>query len=957
VLRKSGYLIDVPANFRILDQNESDIIRRSVLDDLLEQFYAAPDLHFNTLIDALCGERDDARLYDVIFALHDKSRSHPNPEHWLSCLNDDYCTEGENDVGETRWGCIAMQHIRETCEYAATSMRDAINDMKSDAAIEAAYTAVFSEDLENVMALIFAETWDEMHDVAANINFSRLSPARKVEDLELKERVLSRRAELKKAIGKITEQFLYCDSETALLDIREQQPVVRALVIATQAFEEHYAAEKARLAALDYSDLEHRAVDLFIEQYDAENDVVTPTQFARETSCEFAEIMIDEYQDSNRLQDVIFRAISRDERNIVMVGDLKQAIYRFRLADPTIFLIKYKAFAPYEDARPGEPRTVTLSKNFRSRSEILTACNEFFLRTMSERLGDIDYTEREALYPGASYGDALCGTPVEFNILDLKELHETATDELPPRAREVEARVIARRIRDMVASDTLADGRVIKYSDIVILLRSVSGRAEIYEAALRALDIPVTSNKGEGLLGTIEISMILSLLAVIDNPLQDIPLVSALRSPMYAFSADELAAIRATGDGTLYDAMVSRARGTDACARKCAAFLEQLAEFRFLATELSCDALIWRVYDATAARGLIGAMPGGAARVLRLTRLYQYAITFGESGYRGLHAFLTHISRIAERGGDLSAGSVNAPGNAVTIMTIHKSKGLEFPVVFLADCNRLFNEEDSRASVLIHPQLGIGMRRRDAKLNIERETIARRAIATALSREMKSEEMRVLYVAMTRAREKLILVCTLPHAQERLDKISNMLCEGALSRVVLLGSRGTDLWFLLPTLNMPKNVFNTSIISVDSMAYNEKEETPQMTKHESASPDMVRELSRRFSYEYPHSEAVCAKSKITATALAAGETVRRAVFKRPQFIEDAGLSATERGIALHLAMQMIDFSRCDTLAGVLGEIARLRTGRFLSEAQADAISPTRIFAFFESPIGRAARSA
>ena len=657
--------------------------------------------------------------------------------------------------------------------------RRALQIVEGDEALARAYLPAFSQDDQNLKRLRSAldASWDAAAEAFAEFTFPRLGALRNYEDEAKKQLVRAVREDIKKEISRMGESWFSRPSAALRQELARLAPAAQGLIRAVEELEQSYAAEKRRKNCLDYSDLEHFARTLLVEDYDEQADAVTPAPFAQELSREYAEIMVDEYQDSNCVQDVLFRALSQGERNLVMVGDLKQSIYRFRLADPTIFLKKYRSFAPWAQARPGEPRVVCLSRNFRSRPEVLEACNRLFSTVMSEGLGDLAYTESEYLYPGAAY-PPLDGQDVraEAAVLDLEDLRAGENGELPPAAREVEARWIAGRIRELVDGgfrvlDRERGGtRPVEYGDIVILMRSLADKAAVYEAALKAAGIPCTSDKAAGLLDTPEVTMVVSLLSAVDNPLMEVPLVSALRSPMFGFTADDLSYIRRVG-GSFAHALTVTAReegqGTPA---KCRGFLALLSELRDLAADLPCDKLIWRVYRKTNALGLIGALPDGEARQRNLLRFYQYAQDFERSGYRGLYAFLERLARLAEQGETLAAPAAAGAG-AVRIMTIHKSKGLEFPVVILADCNRQFNYSDTTEQVLIHPELGLGLTVRDLERRVEYPSLARLAVAQKLTREMKSEEMRVLYVALTRAREKLILVCTLPSAASRLGSL------------------------------------------------------------------------------------------------------------------------------------------------------------------------------------------
>lgn len=953
VLRTHGHLLGLSDDFKIIDAGEAEILRRQALDDLLEKEYEAATPAFLLLCDALSGERDDRKMAETILTLHNKSRSHPHPEAWLKSCCDAYAIDDVTGAEQTRWGAEIVSYIHEICQYFIQRLKRMVQELAADSALEAAYAPALLSDIQNLQRLCAVNRWDELIQSVESMEFMRLSAVRKCDDPQLKEWVKEERNDIKKEILKICERLLCKDSKTVLHELRTLQPVAEELGRIVCALEQCYHERKRQRGVLDYGDLEHEAVALLVDRYDEKADIVVPTALASELSHGFCEIMVDEYQDSNCIQDIIFRAISKEERNLTMVGDLKQSIYRFRLADPTIFLRKYKAFCSYDEAKPGEPRVVNLSQNFRSRAEVLRSCNDYFSLTMSERLGELDYTEREFLNLGASYPESDADYQSELVLVDLAEEKELPEGEIPPRAREVEARYIAARIQSMIRESYPLSNRTAQYDDIVILLRSMAGRAEIYERALREYGIPCVSDKSEGLLGTIEVGMMLSFLQTIDNPLWDVPLVSTLRSPMFGFTADDLAAIRRHKSGFFYDALAEAAKEQTDYGEKCRGFYKILTDLRDLASEIPTDELIWQVLDRTGARGLFGAMEEGAVRVAHLLELYQYAQRFERGGFRGLHAFLNHIAHITQQGGDLGAGQAESASGAVRIMSIHKSKGLEFPIVFLADCNRQFNKMDLQEQVLTHPVYGIGLHYRDERLRYECPTLARMCIALALEREMKSEELRVLYVGMTRAKEKLIAVCTEQNAERRMEKAQMMARDGTVSPIALLHAHRADLWFLLAQC-AHQSTFQFLKIAKDTIPDPDGYHT-QKTTAVRAEDWQVRELAERFSYQYPYESAVVAEGKLTATGLSHEGITRRRHFARPRFMEERGLTPTERGIALHLAMQLIDFDQCATRTGIEKELLRLREQEFLTAEQAAVVEPQRVEAFFGSALGQRVR--
>lgn len=706
-----------------------------------------------------------------------------------------------------------------------------------------------------------------------------------------------------------------------------------------------------------------------------------PTPLARSAASRFREIMIDEYQDCSGVQEVIFNAVSRNGRNIFMVGDVKQSIYRFRLADPFIFLSKYKSYSDEQEAEDGEGRRILLSTNFRSRAGILSAVNFVFKNIMSEEFGEMDYTEREFLYPGRE-DEGSSEPAVELDLLDMSML-ETEEDGESPEKAETEAAFVAGRIEELIRSgvtvpDSPGGTRPLSYGDIAILLRSVKDKAAIYTRALADRQIPVAAPDGEGFFETQEIAVMLSLLEIIDNPVQDVPLLAVLRSPVGGFTPDELARVRlADKSADIYTAL-RKAAESDA---KCRAFLDMLSAFREAAPDMTSDGLIWHVYNKTGILGVMGALSGGEARRENLMKLLDLAARYEQSGYKGLFGFLTFVRKLIENGVEPGEKNEGMPGDAVKIMSIHKSKGLEFPVVILADTAKRFNNRDASKPLLIHAQLGVGAKVTDLARRIEYPTLARMAVAGKLTAEMMAEELRILYVAMTRAREKLIIVASFADAGRELLKLSKDAAAPVPPQVLENVNCLAGL-ILLPVLTRPEagclrgddgaarsgeDAWDIRRIDTDTIrgaSRRAKQPEPARVK---ASPEAVEEVRRRLGYLYPYPASASIPSKLTATELkgrysdfeAAEEAEAPAYAKkqppaaRPGFITmRTALTPAERGTALHLAMQYIDYGKCGSPDGIQAELRRLREKNFLSAQQADAAEPGKIGAFFASPLGQ-----
>ncbi|MBQ8003621.1 MAG: helicase-exonuclease AddAB subunit AddA, partial [Oscillospiraceae bacterium] len=742
VLRNFSDSSELSGGFRVLDENEARLILEGELSELIEEKYDSGEKNYLARAAYLSGARSDKALFSSVLELYDKSVSHPYPEKWLRDVSDAYDMSNLKSIRETAWGEYAFTAAKDALAGCIQILSCMLDDVEKSTEAGNVYAEFIADEID-MLRRADADDWDGLRNGLLGISFPRLPSSKKIEDKSIPERIRAMHDRVKRECGEITEKFLTDTSATHLGEIGALFPHLCELCALAGELATRFGLEKLRLGVLDYSDLEHYAINLLVESYDAECDEVVPSAAAYEVSKNFCEILLDEFQDSNNIQDIIFRACSRDEKNIVMVGDVKQSIYRFRLADPTIFMKKYKSFKKYEDATGDEARYITLSQNFRSRTEVLDASNALFSRVMTEKLGDVDYTEEHFLVPRENIpkpgrGDKSC----EFYLIDRKESELTSAED---EARFIAAKIVSLIDSGFEISDKDGSLRRAEYRDFTILLRSVTGTAEVYERALRDAGIPYASPRAEGLLTKSEVNAIVSYLSVIDNPTSDIPLLAVLKSPLFAFSADDLCCIRRAGNDALIYAMEAIAKENGEIAEKCRAFLSELSLLRSLSRGASAASLIWEIYNRTNALGIFGALTCGEERQRNLIEFYKSAGAFESSGYFGLYRFISHIARLSERGGDIPAPAASE-GNAVTIMTIHKSKGLEFPIVFLGGCIRNFNTEDIRRPVLIHPELGVGLRYRDTFSGADYSTVARDVISNAITSEMKSEEMRILYV-------------------------------------------------------------------------------------------------------------------------------------------------------------------------------------------------------------------
>lgn len=991
LLRENGHLLDLDADFRLCDESEAQVLMVRTLEQLLERRYEglSPESPFAQLVDTMAAGRDDSRLTEIVLDIYGRIQSHPDPAAWLEHQKQQWQLEGITDLSQVSWGRFLLEDARRQAAWCLEQLEGAIALADKDELLQMNYLPSLKITEEAVSVLLKAETWDEAA-ACLPIPFpavgrkrkrsSPLTPELAFAAEGAQESVKSVRDRCKKVLEKVAEQ-LGESSASQLEELALSRPAVMALMELVQDFLWAYAGEKRRRNMVDFSDLEHFSVQLLADR-DGK-----PTPLAEHWSERYAEVMVDEYQDTNEVQNVIFSAISAGGRKLFQVGDVKQSIYRFRLADPTIFLGKYLRFMDGDCAGKGEARKRVLSRNFRSRMQVLEGCNDLFCSIMSREFGELDYTDDQALVPGAAFPEGE-GYALELDALDLSFLGDQEGEKANKDL--LEARFAARRIRQLLAEPFLVSEnggqRPLCPSDVMILLRSPGSVLHHYIRALGEEGIPWVADGGTDYFATTEVNVALAILQIVDNPRQDVPLIAALRSPVYGFSGDKLAMLRARSEGDFYSVLLNAAQTGD---EECARFLEELEQLRFGAGDRTCRQLIWHIYEHTNILGIFGAMEGGKERQGNLLCLYALAGQLEESGCRSLFQFLLRLDRMRASGAKLMSNP-GQEGEGVNILSIHRSKGLEKPVVLVCGLTRRMNREDLNAAVLFHPVLGVGPKGLDRERMVEYPTLARRAVAKQLEREMMAEELRLLYVAMTRAREKLILTLALPeggHALELMkDDVSVPVSPMSLERQSSVGQ-----WVLLHAMTRPEGAVlrreagmpevvagglgpEWDIRWVDGLVLDHPghrggtfQDLPEVAEWD------CERLKAKLSWRYPHLACANIPSKLTATQIkgrmrdqeaaenalpVTPETQENRPIYRPQFIaEKRGLTAAQKGSALHLVMQYVPLNGDHSVEGVRDEISCLVSEGFLTRLQGEAIQPERVAAFFNSPIGRQLREA
>ena len=952
------YLLDIDRNIRIADSGELSVMRSDAMRLALDVLYDEKDPKFHRLVETFASARGDSRLEDNIARLYDFLRSHPFPERWMAEKLAYYSDFSE--VGDTIWGRIIAEYTREAAQYLQMLCDRALNAISMDEKLYDKLFLLFDSYrvfTERLTEAIGRHNWDEIRGVLLSFEAGRLSTPRGYADNPLKIEAASARDIFKDTVKSL--QKLYTQEESlCLYDIERLKDYAEQLFKAAALFEEHYAMIKKENGAADYADIEHWVLSLIIDK-----ETMTATDVAREIASRFDYIMVDEYQDANEVQDTIFKTISRDEENLFVVGDVKQSIYGFRQAMPELFLKRKNNAAPYHREDERYPAKIILEKNFRSDSAILSAVNFFFSKLMSEAVGDIEYNEEEMLFPGAAYAPQ-SEPAVELDLIDKEAVGEED-------AAIAEARYIAEHIHQMVAEGyPVKDGddyRPAAFSDFAVLMRNLSSYGALYREVFELYGIHAHSESSAGFLGSREIMLITNFLRVINNPALDIELLSVVMSPVFAFDEDDLARIR-IGDrkGSLYAAITQDAERGNQKSRR---FLEELAYYRNISVTVPLHQLITLIYERSSFMSIIAASDSaGAVNNLRL--LLDYARAFEQNTHRGLSSFVNYLDRLVEDGSDLPAAVSDSAGDfGVELMTVHASKGLEFPICFLANTARKFVSDASKP-VLLHSRYGYAQKLYDPALSASFNTMPRNALAMEISRDEMSEELRVLYVAMTRAKQKLIMLATPSRSvASYIAGVAKKLAgQREISPFAVRSANALSDWLTMCALLHPDGEplreyagvaadcepqadfdFTCRVIDTpfDEEESNDIETQIVNTAQDSAVIDILR---KHADYRYPYEALQGLPVKVAASTLAHRMTDKAydRHLDRPAFMQGEKLTSAEKGTALHAFMQFVDFAAARE--DMQAQISRLNDEGYLTQAQVNSIDKERAARFIQSDL-------
>ena len=962
LVREYFYTLDIPADFRIADDGELTIIKNQAMQNVLELKYSEKDDAFENTVEVFSSVRDDTILQEIVLRLYEFLRSHPFPNAWIKEKAAMY--DVTKSAEETEWGRTVIERSKMTAYYLKTLTNTSLELMKSEPALlNSSFGDRIRDDEIFICHLIDRlenGTWNDIIHVLGTFTPGTLRAPKGFAEHEIKTAVAAYRNMVKDTIVDLKELFIR-SNEQCMDDIADLAPVVSTLFEIMELFGEEYSRLKLERSLADFSDLEHWALRLLAEN--TENGIEF-TEISKEISARYDYVMVDEYQDANTIQDTIFKAVSDNDKKLFVVGDVKQSIYRFRQAMPEIFIGRKNRYVPYNPNDEKYPAKIILDMNFRSRIGVTEGVNFVFKNLMSESVGDIDYTEEEALVAGAAY-DEDKGNAVSFHLLNLEKSHTQDRD-------IEEARYIGTLIYKMMSEEkiTSKEGkRSPTYGDFCILMRGIRNHAQVFEEELLKMGIPTVSETSDSFFSQHEIQVILSLLRIIDNPVQDIPLAAVLMSPIFGFTADELGEFRAAyPEGSLYS-LIMRENLTGN--EKTIAFTDTLSRLRRISASVTTDTLLNIIYSETSYPEIVSAAEDGEFKKNNLKLLVQYAKNYESSGYRGVGGFVRFIDRLRENSCDLAAAERKSElaENAVTIMTIHKSKGLEFPICIVANLNRKFNT-DTKNEVLLHNELGLGVRRKDDTLLCRYTTMPREAVALEIKRNEISEELRVLYVALTRAKERLVLVGSNKGLEKYVGGVvkkfaydkavspytvsgAGCMCDWIIdcllvhksgSKIRSLGGYIGEVYSGF-TYDWDINVIEDLEEYHNNIIGEEEEDNPDINTDTEQSGDILKNskkeklavIKERLSRVYEYEELTKIPVKVSASSLAEKESnLRYGVSAVPDFMRKGKLSGAERGTAVHTFVQYCDFDRARTELGA--EIEKLVNGGFLTKAQGDSIN-------------------
>ncbi|CCL86232.1 helicase-exonuclease AddAB subunit AddA [Clostridioides difficile] len=1049
VIKSNFHRINLDPNFRIGDQTECAILKQEAIEEVFEDLYEERDEGFLNLVESYAERGGDKEVQDIILGIYSFAMASPEPKKWLIDSAERFNIDENFDFSQSIWARAILDTVKIEINGLCLNMERALKEVESIEELET-FAEKLSVEYKKIADISQAcnKSWDEAYKKMASMSFEnyvkgvkRISKDAPSYIKESKEKAKTIRDKTKKSLESIVSATFNKDNDSIREEIKYLYNIVKPISSVVLRFEEEYSNKKREKGIIDFNDIEHFALNILTDVDEKGN--IVPSDIAVGYRNKFYEIFIDEYQDSNLVQEVLLKAVANTETpNRFMVGDVKQSIYRFRQAKPELFLQKYNN---YNDKKGSSHRKIMLYKNFRSREEVVDAVNYIFENIMNENIGEIEYTEKERLNLGANFNvdtdeKSIIGGATEIHLIqkDNKlddDIINDKDDRINNKENEIEeeekldniqleARMVGNIIKDLMkvnedgkiqkVYDKGIDGyRPVEFRDIVILLRATSAWAPVFADELMNMDIPTYADVGVGYFDTIEIKTILSLLQIIDNPMQDIPLISVLKSPIFGFTPEDLIDIRVQSkDKIFYEVLKSTAEydgftdsqnenesefiPSEECINKSKDFLIKLKEFKEKSMYMSTDEFIWYLYTRTGYYAYVGALPGGSQRQANLKVLFERAKQFEETSLKGIFNFVNFIEKLKKSSSDMgSAKTLGENANVVRIMSIHKSKGLEFPVVICSAMGKNFNTQDFKKSILYHHNLGYGPQFVDYERRISFPSIAKEALKSKINIENLSEEMRVLYVAFTRAKEKLIITGSTRNIQDSIKRWSNgiesldtisqyeiLKGKNFLDWIMPCVLRHRDLSNLLEEVgldavfNVEHNskwygkLWNKNDILVEKKSDEEKESIEEiLEKIDVYSPDSdyYSEIEEKLNYIYPYEFSTRKPATISVTEIKKIQNnyeeelintifEQKVILKKPLFIQNEEerekISGTERGTIVHLVMEVLDLKNVSSVNDIKSQIRGFVSKGIITEKQASIVNPYKIYKFFASNIGK-----
>lgn len=1044
IIKNNIHLLDLDPNFRIGDTTECQLIAQEAIDDVFEKLYedgflgyekSKKGVRFLKLIDSFAERNGDSQVQDLIMSIYNFAISFPEPEKWLNESAEAFSKDDDFIFEETEQGEEIIYSLKNELSDIESIMYESISivDIYRD---EISKIVKLEEEYANIQAISTAldTDWDDFINELSIFSAEDYRTGERIKKDapdEIKDAWKEAKELRDTAIGNlnyIIELYKDRDTEAIKKEMELSYEIVRAISDTVIEYKYTFENLKKDRGIIDFSDIEHYALKILVDKDEDGNMILSET--AKRYSEEFREIFIDEYQDSNLIQEAILSSISNKENpNRFMVGDVKQSIYRFRQAKPEIFLHKYETYSTQKDKNG---RKIMLYKNFRSRKNILNAVNFIFENIMTKDLGEIDYNDDEKLNPGAKFEEfeednAIVGGSCDIHIIEKKSDEELSDNQLEEEDDldniQVEARAIGKIIKEIVGKNSEGKIQMVfdkeekryrqaNYKDIVILLRATSNWASVFTEEFTNMDIPVYADTGTGYFDTIEIKTILSLLKIIDNPMQDIPMLSVLKSPIYNFSPEELIDIRIVDrEVSFYEAMKIYASFDNCDNKKVKDFLNRLQDYQNRSSYLSTDELLWYLYNETGYYAYVAILPAGKQRQANLRILFERAKQFEDTSFKGIFNFINFVEKLKKSDSDMGeAKTLSENANVVRIMSIHKSKGLEFPIVICGGMGKRFNKMDMNRKVLYSQNMGYGPQIVDLETRLSYPSINKEAMKKHMAREMLSEEMRVLYVSFTRAKEKLIITGAVSNIENNIQKWVNnsknltpnnlMKANSFLDWIMSVVIAHKDVKEIIPIDMEIDEKVDESEWKVEL----HKREEYTITNYEKDDLKLVnslkkelekenridysKKIEKRLDFEYPYQKSVEKSGAISVTEikriwnteneeeytelkntenilfeknennlLQNEENIlnEKIEIKRPKFImesKDEKISPTHKGTVIHLIMQIIDIKRVENVDDIKKQIEEFVQKEIITKKESEVVNPFKIYKFFKSDLGQ-----